>query len=90
MFLDYLLLVDEKKVFPLIITLYILFLFWEENVLHILFRVEYLQMIKQKVWLLSEHLDQLSNLNIAFLFFFVTFDRNLFQLLVRLSPDFNY
>ena len=50
--------------------------------------MQYFQMIKQKVYyLLPEILDQLSNLNIGFAP--ATFDGNLFQLIVRLNPDFN-
>ena len=58
MLLDHFLLFDQK------IFSHHLFLFTEENIMCVLFAVYYLQIIKQKVYLLPENLDQLSNLNI--------------------------
>ena len=45
----------------------------EDNVVCILFFVFHFQMVKQKVYLFLEHLDQLGNLNIDLLFCLIRF-----------------
>ena len=47
-------------------------------------------MIKQKVYLLLENLDQLRNLNVDFCLSVDTLGLHLFQLIFLLKPDFNY
>ena len=54
-----------------------------------MFNHPHFQKIIQKVYLLLENLDQLSDLKIGFAHMFLGHDWYLFQLIVILKPDFN-
>ena len=71
MLLSYFLLVDQKS-FVLQSKHYnFLFLQSVDDIVCNLFLVLHIQMIKQKVYLLLENVDQLSNLNIEFAFLLI-------------------
>ena len=85
-----LLLTGWSKTFcPLIIALWYLFLHSEDDIVYNLFAGLYFQIVKQRVYLFFQNMDQLSTLNIAFVFPLIFLIDVLFQLIVILKPDFN-
>ena len=66
-------------------SLILLFLVLEDNILNVMFYHFPFQKTMQKVYLLIENLEQLSDLKIDFVHIFLDF----FQLIVLLKPDFN-
>ena len=57
-----------KKVLLINHNIVVFYFYFQKKILCALFDVHYIQMIKQKVYLHPENLDQLSNLNIGFVF----------------------
>ena len=68
MFLNYVLVADQNKFIHQSEHCNLLFLHLEANIVGDLHNVHYLRIIKQKLYLLPENLDKLSDLNTGFVF----------------------